>query len=252
MRNLTASGRSALIRLASSLPAGSPERRAILAGLNVHAGPRHIGASLKTFRQAFERMEIMFSRGGPDGMTRDTLSRVNKATDPDKLAGIVQAIEKWLTVRTYDLTEDQHDALHKVLIIAQKAQGSEILERKEVSGGGIDPRRPHDLGTPQNPALILPAGFIDFTTRASYWDDGVNEIWEAKNGDTFIVHPPGSKPFFQIGDKATFADSVKSKPKRKILYPDAKMVGWFTTDPNGEFSGKVSKIGKRPVWGYII
>ena len=33
MRRLTASDRSALIKLASSLPAGSPERKAILAGL---------------------------------------------------------------------------------------------------------------------------------------------------------------------------------------------------------------------------
>lgn len=33
MRNLTASDRSALIRLASSLPAGSPERKAIFASL---------------------------------------------------------------------------------------------------------------------------------------------------------------------------------------------------------------------------
>jgi len=37
MRALTASDRSALIKLASSLPAGSEERRAILAGLQ---GPR--------------------------------------------------------------------------------------------------------------------------------------------------------------------------------------------------------------------
>ena len=33
-RNLTAQDRSALIRLARSLPAGSPQRKAILAGLN--------------------------------------------------------------------------------------------------------------------------------------------------------------------------------------------------------------------------
>jgi len=33
MRNLTASDRSTLIKLASSLPAGSPERKAILASL---------------------------------------------------------------------------------------------------------------------------------------------------------------------------------------------------------------------------
>jgi hypothetical protein len=40
MRTLTASDRSALIRLASSLPAGSPERKAILAGLE----PRGLAA----------------------------------------------------------------------------------------------------------------------------------------------------------------------------------------------------------------
>ena len=39
-KNLTASDRKALIRLASSLPAGSPERRAILAGLQKGASTR--------------------------------------------------------------------------------------------------------------------------------------------------------------------------------------------------------------------
>lgn len=37
MKNITASDRSALIKLASSLPAGSPERKAILAGLSKSA-----------------------------------------------------------------------------------------------------------------------------------------------------------------------------------------------------------------------
>lgn len=37
MRTLTASDRSALIKLASSLPSGSPDRKAILAGLQVNA-----------------------------------------------------------------------------------------------------------------------------------------------------------------------------------------------------------------------
>ena len=39
MKNLTASDRSALIRLAASLPKGSEERRAILAGLSKSAAP---------------------------------------------------------------------------------------------------------------------------------------------------------------------------------------------------------------------
>lgn len=37
-RSLTASDRPSLIRLASSMPAGSPERKAILAGLSKSAG----------------------------------------------------------------------------------------------------------------------------------------------------------------------------------------------------------------------
>lgn len=37
-KNLTASDRKSLIRLASALPAGSPERRAILSGLTQTAG----------------------------------------------------------------------------------------------------------------------------------------------------------------------------------------------------------------------
>ena len=39
-RSLTASDRSSLIRLASSLPKGSPERKAILAGLKSKRRPR--------------------------------------------------------------------------------------------------------------------------------------------------------------------------------------------------------------------
>ena len=39
MKTLTASDRKSLIRLASSLPKGSPERRAILAGLKKAASP---------------------------------------------------------------------------------------------------------------------------------------------------------------------------------------------------------------------
>lgn len=38
MKKLTASDRKSLIRLASSLPKGSPERKAILAGLSKSAG----------------------------------------------------------------------------------------------------------------------------------------------------------------------------------------------------------------------
>lgn len=41
-RTLTAQDRASLIRLASSLPAGSPERKAILAGLSKSAGSKEL------------------------------------------------------------------------------------------------------------------------------------------------------------------------------------------------------------------
>lgn len=56
-RSLTASDRSALIRLASTLPKGSPERRAILAGLKT-AGPRRdIAKAATEMRHAVEDLK---------------------------------------------------------------------------------------------------------------------------------------------------------------------------------------------------
>ena len=54
-RTLTASDRSALIRLASTMPAGSPERRAILAGLQKTAGGPNTEAEWQEFLDMQER-----------------------------------------------------------------------------------------------------------------------------------------------------------------------------------------------------
>ena len=55
MRNLTASDRSALIKLASSLPAGSPERKAILAGLQ-GSSKTAAGKSIDPILEAAKKM----------------------------------------------------------------------------------------------------------------------------------------------------------------------------------------------------
>jgi hypothetical protein len=59
-RSLTASDRSSLIRLASSLPAGSAERRAILAGLHLQGADKSIDKSARGSRTATKRGDIVF------------------------------------------------------------------------------------------------------------------------------------------------------------------------------------------------
>ena len=54
MRNLTASDRSALIRLASSLPAGSPERKAIFASLGKTAKGYHSSTLADSLKKKWE------------------------------------------------------------------------------------------------------------------------------------------------------------------------------------------------------
>jgi hypothetical protein len=71
MRRLTASDRSALIKLASSLPAGSPERKAILAGLR--------GSSNKTASNPSDREE-----------------RVERISQAEVFLGRLQTLEKKL------------------------------------------------------------------------------------------------------------------------------------------------------------
>ena len=64
-RSLTASDRSSLIRLASSLPAGSAERKAILAGLHLQAaGPeRNIDKSASFSPNAMEALSAPADAG---------------------------------------------------------------------------------------------------------------------------------------------------------------------------------------------
>lgn len=64
---LTASDRSALIRLASTLPAGSGERRAILAGLKQARAPREnqtAGRLSADMRKREDEIEFLSSAGG--------------------------------------------------------------------------------------------------------------------------------------------------------------------------------------------
>lgn len=63
-RTLTAADRSALIRLASTLPAGSAERKAILAGLQKQAGPD---------RSLMNKAHSLLERGTKRLRTRDFL-----------------------------------------------------------------------------------------------------------------------------------------------------------------------------------
>ena len=60
-RSLTAADRSALIRLASTMPAGSPERRAILAGLQGSATKTAGGPNTEAEWQEFLDMQERYA-----------------------------------------------------------------------------------------------------------------------------------------------------------------------------------------------
>ena len=70
-RSLTAQDRSSLIRLASSLPEGSPEKKAILAGL--------AGKTASDRMEAFEEVEGFVARLRRDPAWKDVRKRMNEA-----------------------------------------------------------------------------------------------------------------------------------------------------------------------------
>lgn len=93
---------------------------------------------------------------------------------------------------------------------------------------------------------ILPAGKIDVATGANeYWDDGNNEVW-SEDGRLFVVHGSGDGPYSGLGSVSDFQHDQTGRQLRK----SAKLVGWFTTDPNGSMAGKVPLKGKLPVATY--
>ena len=81
-RTLTASDRSALIRLASSMPVGSGERRAILAGLKVAGKVEiHEGAELVALRDASVGFPVGSGRGHIGVVRKGSRVRVSYATN---------------------------------------------------------------------------------------------------------------------------------------------------------------------------
>ena len=62
-RTLTASDRSSLIRLASTLPAGSAERKAILAGLSKSAGTKELDLLNRSELADYEEVTLRMVKG---------------------------------------------------------------------------------------------------------------------------------------------------------------------------------------------
>jgi hypothetical protein len=104
MRSLTASDRSVLIRLASSKPKGSPERKAILAGLRASGSDAEVASTIEALAnftrsvgQSDEERDLLATRLGVK--TRGWRARLkrNQLTDRDR-AAIAQAVRdtaKW-------------------------------------------------------------------------------------------------------------------------------------------------------------
>lgn len=77
-RKLTASDRKSLIRLANTLPKGSPERKAILAGLGKSAGDlATLKADLKKIRTPVLELGDYMGTGLPAGVEKELEQFVN-------------------------------------------------------------------------------------------------------------------------------------------------------------------------------
>ncbi len=113
-RTLTAADRSALIRLASTIPAGSKERKAILKGLSKSSGvvPWHMPEFRKYRNPNWEDFKDHFERGREDewfqtdapmtyGFVRSSLVR-QVARDPEVSAKKLQRIYEKGQKETYD------------------------------------------------------------------------------------------------------------------------------------------------------
>ena len=95
MKNLAASDRSALIRLAASLPVGSEERRAILAAMSKSAGP--------SVRSLWGNADIIGDYGSVRRMVDELSESIDGALDegegPDRavagLDDLIHVIKVW-------------------------------------------------------------------------------------------------------------------------------------------------------------
>lgn len=242
MRTLTASDRESLIKLASFMPKGDETRKAILAGL------KKISASNEPMARALERMNDALDRGGIDSMIKATAARLKATKDPSKALGIAMAIKQFLSQRTNMISFAQEKEL---LWIQNSAEGvgtlggGVVATRKEVPGPGG--RVVTDAYRYQH--SILPAGFVDVATGANqYWDidDTTAEVWKDGDNKLFAVVTYGHKPNMGIGSFCSFKHDQTGRPLRL----GARMVGWFTLDPAGEFGGDIPKSGKLPVSTY--
>jgi hypothetical protein len=98
VRNLTASDKSVLIKLASSLPTGDETRRAILAGLKTASGDvnipgRHVlgNAKVTSIQEAIRKVQALPKRDAGDG-TDDGIFGFGRTGRPNS-----SCMGRWMT-----------------------------------------------------------------------------------------------------------------------------------------------------------
>lgn len=175
-RNLTASDRSALIKLASSLPAGSPERKAILAGLRGSSSKTAFGDFNIPDKHIFHRAEVSDKAKVSDGAhVRDDAKLYDRAQVFDK-AQVYDNAEMYDEAKVYGEAE--------VFGRSELSGKAKVYGNAEVSGKAIVGGDAHVYGSAQVYGDAIVAGDAKIGGTAviigGHWDGSEGTITSGK------------------------------------------------------------------------
>ena len=220
-RNLTASDRKSLIRLASTLPAGSDERKAILAGLKKTAAS-YFDMFFKEKRLPYRVFEVTDSQGISHIIPNEAVIEAIKATTGREKAKIQE------TIRRIDfMNGDVNDYLeHLARGLAEQYSGALRFasSKRQAFSSKDDEKAPYEKG-----------GFVYLDSTHTYTDEAdAKKHADAMKGakvkgvDGVAVKRDGKKVMVSLKIKGDLASVKKDAARlREVAFSHAfeKMQG---------------------------
>lgn len=179
-RFLTASDRKNLIRLASELPQGSPERRAILAGLISSREGNRIASKSEPYPHLHREIQEDWRRGA---ITSDEFSdlakRIRSAPTLREAEKIVQRHRKMRTSSRDEVSEAKEAVRSALLEFVRRNQGRVLKNSKDVLS----------FTYPRNPQ-VKNVTFTFRGTKAPFWAENLQGEKGWSWDQAYHPHPP--------------------------------------------------------------